>query len=343
MSVSVAVVGAGRWGVNHVRVLSELRGSRIEKVYVVDENPSRAREVAAKYQCDGWFTSISDLVGSGHKVDAAVVAVPTALHYSVAAAIVEKMDLLVEKPLAASPEEGLELVKRARKAGKLLMVGHIERFNPTVHEVKIRAEELGGPLSIEAKRLGPGPAKSYTLNLGVAHDLLVHDVDVANFIIGTPPTRVYAITARQEDYPYEVEVQALYEYQEGVTAFLVASWRSEPHYKHRSLTVRTPSALIRADYILRRVVIDNGLLKRPLTYTETSYHSESSLLEISYLQPEPLKLELLNFIDSITGRSKPAVTGVDGYIALKCIVKAVEASVKRHPVEIEWSEISSLY
>lgn len=343
MSISVAVVGVGRWGINHVRVLSELRSSHIEKVYVVDENPLRAEEVAAKYHCDGWFTSIAELLKVSHEIDAAIVAVPTALHYKVAAALIERLDLLVEKPLTAKPEEGLDLINRARKAGRLLMVGHIERFNPAVHEVKNRIKELGGPLSIEAKRLGPGPAKGYTLNLGVAHDLLVHDVDVANLIVEAFPTSVYAISAKQEDFPYEVEIQALYEYPGDVTAFLVASWRSGPQYKHRSLSVRTPSALIRADYILRRVIVDNGLLKRSLEYTETSYHSESSLLEISYLQPEPLKLELQNFIDSIAGRSKPMVTDIDGYVALKSAVKAIEASAKRRPVEISWEEVGSLY
>jgi len=340
--LSVAVVGVGRWGVNHVRVLSKLRGELLNSLFVVDSNPSRASSIAARYTCDGWFASIEDLLKREKGLDAAVVAVPTVHHFSVSKVLADKVHLLVEKPLAASIEEGLELLRIARRSGKLLMVGHIERFNPVVHIVKQHSTSLGGPLAVEAKRVGPGPAHGYTLNLGVAHDLLVHDVDVSNFVLDSLPQRVYALAMRDSTFPYETEVQALYEYPEGVAAYLTASWRSSPTYKHRSISVRTPSAIIRGDYILRRVVIDNGVSRHSLGFVETSLQTETSSIEISYLQPEPLELELRNFLDAAAGRAKPAITGLEGFIALKCVVKALESAARSQPVEITWEELSSL-
>uniref|UniRef100_A0A7C1T5Q0 Gfo/Idh/MocA family oxidoreductase n=1 Tax=Thermofilum pendens TaxID=2269 RepID=A0A7C1T5Q0_THEPE len=342
MGLSVAVVGVGRWGVNHVRVLSKLRGELVDALFVVDSNPSRASSVASRYGCDGWYPSVEDLLRSEKELDAAVVAVPTVHHFHVSRVLADKVHLLVEKPLAASIEEGLELLRSARRGGKLLMVGHIERFNPVVHIVKQYSASLGGPLTVEAKRVGPGPARDYTLNLGVAHDLLVHDVDVANFVLDKLPRRVYALAMRDAAFPYETEVQALYEYPEGVTAYLTASWRSSPTYKHRSISVRTPSAIIRGDYILRRVVVDNGVSRYSLGFVETSLQTETSSIEISYLQPEPLELELRNFLEAAAGRAKPAITGLEGYIALKCIVKALESAVESRPVEIVWEELNSL-
>jgi UDP-N-acetylglucosamine 3-dehydrogenase len=342
MGLRVAVVGVGRWGANHVRVLSRLRGELVEALLVVDSNPSRASSIASRYACERWYTSVEELLQREKDLDAAVIAVPTVYHFPVSRVLAGKVHLLVEKPLAASAEEGLELLRAAKEGGKLLVVGHIERFNPVVHIVKQHSANLGGPLAVEAKRIGPGPARGYTLNLGVAHDLLVHDVDVANFILDRLPHRVYALALRDAEFPYETEVQALYEYPEGATAYLTASWRSSPAYKHRSISVRTPSAIVRGDYILRRVVVDNGVSRYSLGFVETSLQTETSSIEISYLQPEPLELELRNFLEAAANRAKPAVTGLEGYIALKCVVKALESAAKSRPVEITWEELDRL-
>lgn len=340
--MNVAVIGVGRWGANHVRVLSKLRGELVDALFVVDSDPSRASGIAHRYACDRWYSSVEELLRREKSLDAAIVAVPTVYHFPVSRVLADKVHLLVEKPLAASIEEGLELLRVTGKSGKLLMVGHIERFNPVVHIVKRHSASLGGPLAVEARRVGPGPARGYTLNLGVAHDLLVHDVDVANFVLDRLPHRVYALAMHDAAFPYETEVQALYEYPGGVTAYLTASWRSSPAYKHRSISVRTPSAIVRGDYILRRVVIDNGVDKYPLGFVETSLQTETSSIEISYLQPEPLELELRNFLEAAADRAKPAITGLEGYIALKCIVKALESAAKSKPIEITWDELSSL-
>ncbi len=175
------MVGVGRWGYNHVRVLSEIRRMNydevgLEDVIVVDSNVARAQYVAELFGTK-WVSGIDELL-SAH-ADAAIVAVPTVYHYTVAIRLLPHMDVMVEKPIAASLEEAEVMGKLAEREGRLLAVGHIERFNPVVPALKDRLQsETEKVVSISAQRVGPGPPGGYTLNLGAAHDLLLNDIDV---------------------------------------------------------------------------------------------------------------------------------------------------------------------
>ncbi|ABL78119.1 Gfo/Idh/MocA family protein [Thermofilum pendens] len=341
MGVNVAVVGVGRWGRNHVRVLSSLRGSLVGRIVVVDADEARASSVAKQFAVDAYYSSVEELVKDEKDLDAAVVAVPTVYHFEVASKLLNYADVLVEKPLAATLDEGYRLVELSRKLGRRLAVGHIERFNPVVGAAyaAVRGKEI---LSMESKRLGPGPAREYTLNLGVAHDLLVHDVDVVNMFLGEPPGRVFAYKIDGGDFPFEVEVTALYEYSQRRIATLSASWRTVPSYKHRSLTIRLPDSVIRVDYILRRIVVDRGVQELPRDSLRVPVFAEESYVEVSYLQEEPLKAELIDFLEAVKLGGKPRVDGLAGYVALKCVVKALESASKGVPVPIGWDEIEKL-
>ncbi|AKG38910.1 MAG: Gfo/Idh/MocA family oxidoreductase [Infirmifilum sp.] len=343
MSLNVAVVGVGRWGVNHVRVLSLLQSHLVGRLVVVDSDISRASQVAKTYHADTFYGSVEELSRREKDLDAVIVVVPTIYHYKVVDKLLDNYDVFVEKPLAETIEQGFNLVQKARRLGRVLAVGHIERFNPIVLVSRRMLEQLNGKiLSFEAKRLGPGPARSYSLNLGVAHDLLVHDLDVSVFLLGNLPSKVYAQTFRTNDFPYEVEVEAVYQYPGGKTAHLIASWRTSPKYKHRSFSVRTEDFILTADYILRRINIDNGIDSIDVQKIKTAIHNEVTSIEISYLQEEPLKLELIDFLESVSTRRKPIVSALEGYIALKGVVKALESAVKEAPVEISWEELANI-
>ncbi len=338
MALEVALIGVGRWGRNHARVLSQLRGKLLDRLVIVDKDTKRAEEVAAQYGADGVYGSLEELLKKEKSLDAAVIAVPTVFHYAVASALLEHMDVFVEKPLAATLEEGEKLLSMARRMSRVAAVGHIERFNPVVKVCKNLVED-SEIVGMTARRLGPGPAGGYTLNLGVGHDLLVHDIDIVNLFMGGLPSAVYARTYRTEGFPYEVEVAALYEYDDA-TAFLEASWRTAPKYKHRSFQVRLVDRVVTADYILRRIVVDEGIERwRIGDNQEAVMHMERSGIEISYLQEEPLRLEMIDFLESVKTGRKPMADIIDGYIALKSVVYALRSGEKGERIPIDWEEL----
>ncbi|MGC9107161.1 MAG: Gfo/Idh/MocA family oxidoreductase, partial [Infirmifilum sp.] len=161
--MNVAVVGVGRWGVNHVRVLSLLQSHLVGRLVVVDSDISRASQVAKTYHADTFYGSVEELSRREKDLDAVIVVVPTIYHYKVVDKLLDNYDVFVEKPLAETIEQGFNLVQKARRLGRVLAVGHIERFNPIVLVSRRMLEQLNGKiLSFEAKRLGPGPARSYS-------------------------------------------------------------------------------------------------------------------------------------------------------------------------------------
>src|SRR5947208_2381205 len=166
--IRVAVVGAGEFGRNHARVYRELDGA--ELVGIFDENPQRAAAVAAEFQTLV-LTRLEELPGRG---DAASVAVPTVAHAEVGCRLLEMgLDVLVEKPMAANLAEADALLHAAKKKGRILQVGHVERFNPAVVAVE---PILNRPLFFEVHRLGVFTPRS--LDVDVIYDLMIHDLDI---------------------------------------------------------------------------------------------------------------------------------------------------------------------
>lgn len=342
--MKIAVVGVGRWGVNHVRVLSEIKKMNydevnLEDVIVVDSNEARARHVAKLFDAK-WVADTRELLST--HVDAAIVSVPTVYHYSVATRLLPHMDVMVEKPIAASLEEAKAMGELAEREGRLLAVGHIERFNPVVPALKDRLQsETERVVSISAQRVGPGPPSDYTLNLGVAHDLLVHDVDVACYLMESLPAQVIA-KAYWNKHGFETEIIAIYHFDEKeVLGEFRASWRTSPNLKKRNIIVQLESKILEADYILQTITLEKGLIEHrsKSEYSElisayTSRARESwSLLGI---RKEPLLLEDLHFLRCIQRREKPINSWEDGYKALKCVIHAIESAKTGSLVNIAW-------
>ncbi len=345
MGISLAVIGVGRWGKNHVRVLTQLRKTLVDKVVIVDINPNRLKYIVKKYQPDSYYTSIEDLVKREKNLDGAIVAVPTVYHYKVASILIDHYHLLIEKPLAATIEEGYNLVRRAQENDKAIAVGHIERFNPIVNiAYNIIKKQDEKPTGIVGERLGPGPPGRSTLNLGVAHDLLVHDIDISNHFLNEKPVSVIARIVKSPDFPYETEIIAIYEYPGDTFSMLKASWRTAPFYKRRYLKVQMETTSLSINYILRTINIEKGLKKVKIRNSsiDSLMHFEENGIEISYVQKEPLVLELNDFIESIKSGKKPQVDAILGYVALKCVEEARRAAFSGRKVNIRWEEIDKI-
>jgi predicted dehydrogenase len=186
----VAVAGAGAFGKNHLRVYRELEtaGHGIALAAAVEPDSSCAAEAAAKYAIPV-FSTVDELLAADLKLAAATVAVPTVHHHTVASALLDAgLDLLVEKPLAASLTEADDLIQRAEKRKRILQPGHLERFNPAVLAVQ---PQLRRPMFFEAHRLSVFTPRA--LDVDVVLDLMIHDLDIVLTFAASPVREVRAV------------------------------------------------------------------------------------------------------------------------------------------------------
>ena len=186
----VAVAGAGAFGRNHLRVYRELEmaGQGIALAAAVEPDAARAADAAAKYAIPV-FSTEDELLAADLKLDAATVAVPTVHHHAVASALLDAgLDLLVEKPLAATLAEADDLIRIAQIGGCILQPGHLERFNPAVLAVQ---PQLRRPMFFEAHRLSVFTPRA--LDVDVVLDLMIHDLDIVLTFANSPVREVRAV------------------------------------------------------------------------------------------------------------------------------------------------------
>ena len=176
--VKVGVIGIGNMGWNHARVLSLLRDA--ELVGVADPDAARGALATEQFGCR-WFADYNDLIA---EVEAVCIAVPTLLHHPVGMACLKAgVHVLIEKPIAANEQEAGELIAAAEQAGRLLQVGHIERFNPAFRELLnvVANEEV---VVLEGRRHSPHADRAN--DVSVVLDLMIHDIDLALELAGAP-------------------------------------------------------------------------------------------------------------------------------------------------------------
>src|SRR6266851_1349932 len=186
----LGVVGVGVMGSNHARVIAELPG--VEFVGVADPDRPQANFVAETLGCAA-VGDLDELIELG--IDAATIAAPTHLHHDLALACIRRgIHVMVEKPIASSAEEGRSIIAAARRANVILMVGHVERFNPAVAAIKeaIHGEDI---LSIAITRVGPFPPRMS--NVGVVIDLAVHDIDLIRWLTPFKARNVHVATRKK--------------------------------------------------------------------------------------------------------------------------------------------------
>ncbi len=302
-TVRTGVVGAGSMGENHARVYSELR--TVDLVGVTDRDREVAGRVAAEYGTDA--VSLEALL---ERADAVTVAVPTHAHAEVVSRCLEAgVDVLVEKPIAGSVEEGRALAERAREYGRVLQVGHIERFNPAVRMLEELVEDLE-IISVEAERLGP-PINRDALG-NVVFDLMIHDVDVVGALLDRKPTSISAIGAADGRY-----ATATMEYDD-IVATLTASRVTQK--KVRKLTVTARECLVEVDYLEQSVLIHRDSYPEYLTDDgQNRYRHESVVERPRIATSEPLRCELESFVEAVRTGTEPEVTAEDGIAALETV------------------------
>jgi UDP-N-acetylglucosamine 3-dehydrogenase len=297
------VIGVGAMGKNHARLYSELNG--VELIGVSDVNETLAASVARSYDCKP-YADYHDLLDKN--LDAISIVVPTTLHKKVALDAIQKgINVLVEKPIADTVENADEIIKAARQNKVKLMVGHVERFNPAIIKLKelINSGLLGKVVSISAKRVGPYNPR--IRDVGIVLDLGTHDIDIMSYLCGEKIKEVYA-SAGTVVHSHEDHAIITLNFGSGSSGVIDTNWLT-PH-KVRNLTVIGSQGIAEVNYI-----------EETLRIFDQEWVRDAKVERV-----EPLKLELLHFIDCVQHDRKPLVSGEDGRHALAVALAAVESA-----------------
>ena len=281
----IAVVGAGAFGQNHCRVVHE--SERADLVAIVDTDASRAAEAAARYNS----TALADVRELSGRADAAIVAVPTTSHAEVGCRLLEAgLDVLVEKPVAAGLAETDRLIAAAERRGRILQVGHVERFNPAVLELERR---LTLPLFFEIHRMNQFSARS--LDVDVVLDLMIHDVDLVLGLTGNEPEEIRAAGVRILSPKVDI-ANVRMAFANGCMANLTASRISTESV--RKLRLFQPDQYLSLDYARRDLAIFTVGANRQIGFEQARID-----------KAEPLHLQFGAFLDSLATRNPAKSSG----------------------------------
>lgn len=290
--VRAGIIGAGHMGRYHVAAYSEL--FNVELVGVCDVDPQKAEAAAAPFGLPV-FTDYRDLFG---KVDAVSVAVPTHLHYEVARDVLEHgIHVLLEKPITPSLAEADSLFRLATERDLVLHIGHVERFNGAIQEMK---KIVDRPYLVESRRIGPWTGR--ITDAGVVLDLLIHDLDIVLNLVDRP-VRKLVVQGRTIRSEFEDLVTVQMEFDTGTLATMLASRVSEE--KIRTLNVHQANAYISLDYSNQEIHIHRQAgSSSALTSQHLKYRQESIIERLFVHKGNPLKFEIQHFLEHATDKSK---------------------------------------
>ncbi len=328
----VAVIGVGSMGMNHARVYCEL--PEAELVAVVDADIKTAEAVAVKHGVRAY--SEPGAMFAAEKPEAVSIAVPTALHAQVGLEALESgVHVLMEKPIAATVEEGRLLIEKARQVNRQLMVGHIVRFNPAMQALKQKLTngELGRIFQVFCRRAGPFPVR--IRDVGVVVDLAPHDLDVMRFLIGSSPIRLYAETERRIHTNHEDLVWGLLRFPDGVVGSLEINWLTPT--KIREVLVLGERGMFRVDDLTQDLYFYENAQVKDMQWTTLAALkgvSEGSMTRYALQRYEPLKAELQAFLKAVQDGTPVPVTGEDGLEVLRLALALVESGESHRLIEV---------
>ncbi|HEU5226867.1 MAG TPA: Gfo/Idh/MocA family oxidoreductase [Ktedonobacteraceae bacterium] len=328
MCLKVAVVGAGMMGMNHLRVLKDFPEEQVKLVGVADAAEPILQRAINRFQIAG-YRDYRSLVEQTQP-DLVAVVVPTHLHCEVASYLMERrIHVLLEKPIASTVEEASSLVRLAQQYNVKLAIGHVERFNPAIIEVKRRliARELGQIFQLHARRLGPFPPR--IRDVGVTLDLATHDVDVMRYLLDAEVCHVYAQTQRRVHATHEDAILGVLRFSNEAIGMLDVNWLTPT--KIRELAITGEKGMFLVNYLTQNVYFYEN------DYSPTSWDalrrltgvSEGTMTRLKVQKAEPLQLEYENVLAAVRNDTLPTVTGEDGLAVLQAASQLL-ASTQNH-------------
>ncbi len=306
--IKVAVIGVGFFGERHLKAYSEI--PNVQLVAVVDSDLPHAQEIAKQYRCAA-YAKIDALVG---KIDAASIVTPTSGHYPIAKTLLAQgIDLLIEKPIAATTKEADEINQLATEFGRIVQVGHVEQFNPALTQLK---ELIALPRFIECHRMGPFVERA--ANVSVVLDLMIHDIDIVLSLASSEMINVHATGVSIVSPTIDIAHARLF-FADGMVANLMASRVSEERV--RTIRVFQKQGYLSLDYLQRALTLysrgEQVGNERPKVTRE----------KYTFEPRDALKSELCAFIESVRHRHAPIVSGLQGRMALAAALQ-IEDRIK---------------
>lgn len=304
--VRTAVIGVGYLGRFHAQKYAQLEGSQL--VAVIDANAEAAAKVAAEVGAEG----LTDYRAVLDRVDAVSIAVPTPLHHAIACQALDRgIHVLVEKPIAVTPAEAREMIDLAARRRCVLQVGHLERFNPAI----VAAERhLRTPRFVESHRLAP--FKQRGTDVSVVLDLMIHDIDLIQELVGQPIESIDAVGAQVFSGEIDI-VNARLRFRGGCVANTTASRVSLK--QERKIRIFQDDAYLSIDMQQKILTV---IRKKDAAPIESP--AQVSIEEESFEQGDALRDEIAAFLKAIREKTAPVVTGEDGLRALETAMKITQ-------------------
>ena len=319
--VRVGVWGAGAWGEKHVRVYTAMeRGGEARLAGVYERNPERAAAMAAQYGCRAFETAESLL----NECDAVSIAVPTLTHRAATEqALAAGCHVLVEKPMAVSVAEADAMIGAAQRAGRILQVGQVERFNPALLAAR---PFVRSPKFIEAHRLAMFQPRS--LDIDVVFDLMIHDIDAVLLLVGAPPEAISAVGVAVLSANEDI-ANARLEFEDGCVANLTASRVSQERLRRiRFFQADAYLSLDLNEKIGEMLWVDAAAVQASSAARPPVAFPAFARKSLDVTPGEPLMLQLAAFVQSLSHRGEGAASAWAGREALR-VAEAVRAAMKR--------------
>jgi UDP-N-acetylglucosamine 3-dehydrogenase len=312
--LGVAVIGTGFWGKNHARVYKELESTNL--IAICDVNSERAKNVANQFSAKA-YTDSEQMLKDKEVEAVSVCTWSTVLANEALKALEAGRHVLVEKPMAADSRQAEKLLKTAEDNGLHLTVGFLTRFIPGLQHIQeaVASKKIGKLVCATAKRVTQWPERIG--DVGVIKDTTIHDIDVMQYITGQDPIAVFAKTGNMRHRKFEDYAHIMLTYKDEKSAFIESNWLTP--YKTRTLTVTGSDAIMKLDYMTQELSIEDA----------------KATLQPRYATVEPLKLELQHFVECITEKKKPLLTGIDGIKALKIAEAIMASSAKNKVIKLE--------
>jgi predicted dehydrogenase len=326
-ALRAGLIGLGMMGRHHARVLRSL--SDVELVGVADPGGD-PHNVAGALPL---LKSVDDLIKLG--IDYCMVAVPTAYHEEVGLALAAAgVHAMIEKPLAQDGGAARRLADAFEEAGLVGAVGHIERYNPALQQLRARLEhgDLGTMYQVQTRRQGPFPAR--IADVGVVKDLGTHDIDLTAWVTQQPFRSVAARTAYKSGRPHEDLVAVVGQLRDGTVTNHLVNWLS-PMKERVTIVTGERGAFVADTLSADLTFFANGLI--PTTWDEIASFrgvSEGDVIRFAFAKPEPLRTEHEAFRDAVFGKSSDIVTMRQGLATVAVAEAVLEAAETGRTVDL---------
>ncbi len=322
----MAVVGVGAMGQNHARVLNDM--PNVELAAIVDASSERATSVGERFKVP-YYTSVAELT-SNHRLDAVIVSCPTIYHRDTAVDLMSQgIHVLVEKPISFTLNEARDMIECAEASGVLLGVGHIERYNPAIVELKKRIDrgDLGKIFMIHSRRQSPLPRR--IVDVGVGMDLATHELDMMRFLTNSDVSYISAeVSQVTKAKAREDIIFALLRFKSEVLGILDVNWVTPTQV--REISVTGEKGMFSVNYHSQEICFFENQAT-PNFEQMANWDTErefcvvaGNMTRFQITKREPLRLELEAFTTAVLSEDKVApCTGHDGYHALKLALEIV--------------------